>query len=161
MLKDIYQYVVPNQLQSSVLAQRRVKLDALTYIIINELLFLTSKQEKWANITPHILFRITENLEPIILHKYHTGLFAACQGTWETFFTMRKNFFMYSRLVYIPVFVKECAICKWIKIKSLKNRPVHPQIPTDHSSMQNLLWMQNILLLWNLCQKDLTILNIC
>ena len=51
--KDMYQYIVQNQLSSSVPAQRREEIDAVSYVI-NELLVSTDTQEKIANMRPNI-----------------------------------------------------------------------------------------------------------
>ena len=61
--KDMYLYILHNKLPDSVPTQRRVKADAIYYVLINELLFFVNKISYW-------LYQ--KKLEPIIFHKYST-----------------------------------------------------------------------------------------
>ena len=83
---------------SPVPTQKRVKLDALNYVVIYDLLFCIMMQGKLSNITPSILLVIPEILELVIVHMYHFSLLIYHQEAWKMFLTMSKNYFMYKML---------------------------------------------------------------
>ena len=78
--------------------QRRIKSNAVNYIVINDIQFFINTQKRLTNITPNILLVIPEKLEPVILHTTHKSLLALHQGAWKTFLTKHKNYYMHYML---------------------------------------------------------------
>ena len=123
---------------SAVPVIRKVKTDALNYVIINKLLFSINTQEMLACITPNILLVMPEKLEPVILHNVSEFLVSFTSRGLKIFLTICKNYFLNKMLAKIYMPRKACDICQRTKFKSLKIRSFHPRIPTDHSPMKSL-----------------------
>ena len=79
--RDIYHYITDGKLPSNAKAQNCIHVEALNYVVVNNLLFRldTQKDRDKGN---SFLLVIPEKYEPISLHTYHDSLLAGHQGLY-------------------------------------------------------------------------------
>ena len=95
--KDIYQYLIQNNLPSRKSVMRKVEILAEKYILLDSLLFkLTTIPGKEA-----VLLAIPETCVDKIITLYHSNLFPGHQGVIKTHLTINDTFFIPNLMHYL------------------------------------------------------------
>ena len=69
---------------------------------------------------------------------YHNSLLAMHQGPYQTFLTIRKQFYFSNMLPKIQKYIEACTLCQRTKQKNTKQRPYYGCIPTEYIPCENL-----------------------
>ena len=136
--RDIYNYIADGRLPGNVNTQKKIAGEAANYVIVNGLLFKVTQHKESGKWTHYLLLVILEKFESNILNMYHNSLLAMHQGPYQTFLTMRKQFYFPNMLPKIQKYLEACTLCQRTKVKNTKQRPYYGHILTDYIQCENL-----------------------
>ena len=118
--------------------QKKIAGKAANYVIVNGLLFKITQHKESGKWIHYLLLVIPEKFESNVLNMYHNSLLAMHQGPYQTFLTMRKQFYFPNMLPKIQKYVEACTLCQRTKVKNTKQRPYYGHIPTEYIPCKNL-----------------------
>ena len=136
--RDIYNYVADGRLPGNANTQKKIAGEAANYVIVSSLLFKIIQYKesgKWIHYLPLV---IPEKFESNILNMYHNSLLAMHQGPYQTFLTIRKQFYFSNMIPKIQKYIEACTLCQRTKQNNTKQRPYYGHIPTEYIPCENL-----------------------
>ena len=119
---DIYHYITDGKLPSSVKAQNCIRVKALIYVVINNVLFrIDTQKDRDLDKGSLFLLVIPEKYKPIIFNTYHDSLLAGHQGPYCTAMTIRQKFFIHNLMNKVKRYIEACHTCLKTKPKYMTN----------------------------------------
>ena len=126
---EMYNYIADGRLPGNVITQKKIVAEAANYIVVNGLLFKIAQHKDSGKWTHYLLLVILEKFEANILNMYHNNLLAMHQGPYNTFLTMRKQFYFPNMFPKIQKYIEVCTLCQWTKPKNTKQDPITAVFP--------------------------------
>ena len=136
--KDIYRYVQESQLSGNMKIQKKIAGEANSYVTINGLLFKIVQYKESGQWVHYLPLVIPEKYEAHIMNMYHNSLVGMHQGPYQTFLTIRKQFYFPNMLPKLQWYIEACTICQRTKPKRTNQRPFYGWIPVDYVPCENL-----------------------
>ena len=102
--KDIYLYLLQNELLTSKTSIRKVETLAERYILLDSLLFKITPDKETAVIA------VPETCTDNIITQYHSCLFIGYQGIIKVYLTISEHFFIPNLMHYLSSYIKGCHI---------------------------------------------------
>ena len=132
--KDIYLYLVQNNLPSNKIAIKKTEVLAEKYILLDSLLFeIVSNPDKEATV-----LAILEVCADKIITLYHSSLFAGHQGVIKMYITINDKIFMPNLIHHIHSYIKGCPICQPLCNKKPPTRQLQTRINLNNRPLPRL-----------------------
>ena len=114
--KEIYQYLLQNELLHSKLAIKKLEPLSEIYVLLDSLLFRIYPGKETA------VLAIPEKCADKIITLYHKSLFAGLQGVIKTYLTISDKFFIPNLIHYLRSYIKGCHTCQLSRNEILPTR---------------------------------------
>ena len=126
--QNIYQYLSSGIVPSDNRAAKSLMKRSNQFTLVNGLLFKFDMHPDGNDFK--LALCIPDNLIHIIIHKYHSNIFASHQGVHRTYLRIRQYFFAYNLYDKIYAFIRSCINCQQRKNQAhgANERPYQPRI---------------------------------
>ena len=130
--KDLYLYLLQNQLPSSKSAIRKLETLAEKYVLLDSLLFRISPERET------VVLAIPQTCADKIITLYHKSLFAGHQGIIKTYLTISDKSFIPNLIHYLRSYIKGCHICQLSCNEKPPSRYLQTRINPNYVPMSRL-----------------------